>query len=113
MSQQISDISDLSLRSVVDEYFPGFQRNASGCVVMFQYGFCQERIPLFRGVSVKRVNASHLVDGFVHGIDGSLWQRAGDISCPQADQMSLGMSNLERIDLFLHVEEKMIVRQFQ
>ena len=78
--QQLLEVAGIGLCTIVDEYLVDIEMYATRQEVVFQYGFTQEFISLFRAVAVESLNCCHLVSSLMHSLNDSRTERLGDIA---------------------------------
>ena len=102
-SQDITYVACIALGTIVDEDLHGVQVYASGSEVVLDDGFAQEVVSVFGSVSAEGACRSHFVGGLVQSGYDSRCKRPGYIADAQANDVGIGMSDAEGIDLACNV----------
>ena len=77
LTEKFGKVSQVALRSVADKDFRRTESDAPLFEVVFQNGFDQEVISLFRPVAVECTGIRQFPDGPAHRLDASLGKRTG------------------------------------
>ena len=88
--EQIQNVADVRLGAVGYKDLVQLQLGVAHCIVCLN-GFLQEIITLLRTVAVEGLLLALLVNGCMHGVNGNLRQRQGDITDAQTDDLLVRM----------------------
>ena len=79
-AEDVAEVSRVALGAVVDKYFVDVQINAARLKIVFNDGFSQELIAVFRPVASEGLGLPHLVDGFMKCLNHCWRQRTGYVA---------------------------------
>ena len=106
LTEKFGKVSQVALRSVADKDFRRTESDAPLFEVVFQNGFDQEVISLFRSVAVECTGIRQFPDGPAHRLDASLGKRTGYVADSQTDQTYLRMGGLKGLYLAGHFRKE-------
>ena len=112
-SQNLLDISCITLGSIVYEYLVGVEMNATGQEVVLDDGLAEEVVASLRTVASEGSLHCHFVYSLVHCLDDGRAERLGYITDAQTDYTLLWMCNLVGCYLLCDVGEQVIACQLQ
>ena len=111
--EEFADVARVALGSVADEHLRGAEADAPRLEVVFEDGFNEEVVTLFRSVSAEGPCVGHVVDGPVHGFDAGRRQWLCDVADAQGDDLLPRVGHLEGIHPLGDVGEQVVPREFQ
>ena len=93
-AEDFLDIAAVAFGAIADKDFISAEVQPIGLVIVFENGFCQEAVALFRAISPEGSGVGHFVHSLVHGFYAGRGQGPGHIAYPQADDISFRMELL-------------------
>ena len=111
--EDVEDIPRVALRAVGDENLVRRNSHATRLVIILGNGVTEKVVPLLGPVAAKRLAATHLVDGPMHGLDHGRRQRLGHVADPQANDLRLRILGRELRDAAADLGKQIACLQLQ
>ena len=110
--ENVADVARVALGTIADEYFFAVKLNAPRKEIMLDDGVDEEVITMFWAIASKSSSVGTFIHSAVHGLDGSIGQRTGDIADAEADNFFLRMCRGVCLHFLRNVREQITAFDF-
>ena len=110
-AKDVADAAGVALRAVADKNLIRRNINPAGLKIIFCDCLTEERITRFGAIAAERLRFAHLLRSGTHRLDDCLWQRAGHVADPQADDLLLRVLLHKGVHLIVDVHKQIAGRK--